>query len=104
MALEKGAAAVVPVLPDGRLIITFRSIERDPKRNEIYKEKGHERRKWYSEGWIAWVGTYDDLKNGREGQYRIKIAHTYLNYHNDYFTPPVGEGNKPDHSHLYLYH
>ena len=33
---------------------------------------------WYSEGWIAWVGTYDDLKNGREGQYRIKIAHTYL--------------------------
>ena len=33
---------------------------------------------WYSEGWIAWIGTYDDLKNGREGQYRIKIAHTYL--------------------------
>ncbi len=70
-------------LPDGRLIITFRSIERDPKRNEIYKEKGHERRKWYSEGWIAWVGTYDDLKNGREGQYRIKIAHTYLNYQSE---------------------
>ena len=36
--------------------------------------------KWFSEGWIAWVGTYDDLKNGREGQYRIKIAHTYLDF------------------------
>ena len=39
--------------------------------------------KWYSEGWIAWVGTYDDLKNGREGQYRIKIAHTYLDNQNE---------------------
>lgn len=39
--------------------------------------------KWYSEGWIAWVGTYDDLKNGREGQYRIKIAHTYLDDQNE---------------------
>ena len=32
------------------------------------------------EGWIAWVGTYDDLKNCNEGQYRIKIAHTYLDH------------------------
>ncbi len=69
-------------LPDGRLIITFRSIERDPQKNKINIEKGHTKRGWYSEGWIAWVGTYDDLKNGREGQYRIKIAHTYLNYQN----------------------
>ncbi len=70
-------------LPDGRLIITFRSIERDPEKNKKHIEKGHNKRGWYSEGWIAWVGTYDDLKNGREGQYRIKIAHTYLNYQNE---------------------
>ena len=63
-------------LPDGRLFITFRSIERDKRKNRKYSEKLF--RGWYSEGWIAWVGTYDDLKNGREGQYRIKIAHTYL--------------------------
>ena len=63
---------------DGRLFITFRSIERSPDKNRIHQEKGHEKRGWYSEGWIAWVGTYDDLKQGREGQYRIKIAHTYL--------------------------
>ena len=40
-------------------------------------------KKWYSEGWVAWVGTYDDLKNGTEGQYRIKIAHTYLDHQNE---------------------
>lgn len=60
---------------DGRLFITFRSIERDKaKTDRNYKGKY----KWFSEGWVAWVGTYDDLKNGKEGQYRIKLAHTYL--------------------------
>lgn len=67
-------------LPDGRLIITFRSVERSPEKNRLHKEKGKPFRKWFSEGWIAWVGTYDDLKHGREGQYRIKLAHTYLPY------------------------
>ncbi len=50
---------------DGRLFITFRSIERG--------QNG----KWVSEGWIAWVGTYEDLKNSTQGQYRIKLAHIY---------------------------
>ncbi len=63
-------------LDDGRLFITFRSIERDPEKVAKYSEK--KCRGWYSEGWIGWVGTYDDLKNGTEGQYRIKLAHTYL--------------------------
>lgn len=64
-------------LPDGRLFITFRSIERDAQK--LAKNYEKKTMHWYSEGWIAWVGTYDDLKNGREGQYRLKIAHTYLN-------------------------
>ena len=64
---------------DGRLFITFRSIERDRKRIKKMRKLGGERN-WYSEGWVAWVGTYDDLKNGTEGQYRIKIAHTYLDH------------------------
>lgn len=60
---------------DGRLFITFRSIERGPKAeaNALETTMGG----WISEGWIAWVGTYDDLKNGTEGQYRIKLAHIY---------------------------
>ena len=66
---------------DGRLFITFRSIERDRKRVKQMRKLGGEL-KWYSEGWVAWVGTYDDLKNGTEGQYRIKIAHTYLDHQN----------------------
>lgn len=65
-------------LPDGRLFITFRSIERD--KEKLLKNDPDGSRSWYSEGWIAWVGTYDDLKNGKEGQYRIKIAHTYLDF------------------------
>lgn len=63
-------------LPDGRLFITFRSIERD--KQHPHKRYGHRMRGWYSQGWVAWVGTYADLRQGREGQYRIKLAHTYL--------------------------
>lgn len=62
---------------DGRLFITFRSIERDKKRVRKNR-KNYGEKNWYSEGWVAWVGRYEDLKNGAEGQYRIKIAHTYL--------------------------
>lgn len=60
---------------DGRLFITFRSIERDKAKKDKYFNGSAT---WFSEGWVAWVGTYDDLKNCREGQYRIKLAHTYL--------------------------
>lgn len=60
---------------DGRLFITFRSIERGKKAEENAKESTTGG--WISEGWVAWVGTYDDLKNGTEGQYRIKLAHIY---------------------------
>ena len=64
-------------LPDGRLFITFRSIERDPIKVAKYYEK--KTWDWYSEGWIAWVGSYEDLREGKEGDFRIKITHTYLN-------------------------
>lgn len=60
---------------DGRLFITFRSIERGQKAKENASKKVTGG--WVSEGWIAWVGTYEDLKNGTEGQYRIKLAHIY---------------------------
>ncbi len=64
---------------DGRLFITFRSIERNAEMvKKMHADGGM--KKWYSEGWVAWVGTYDDLKTGNEGQYRIKIAHTYLDH------------------------
>lgn len=67
-------------LQDGRLFITFRSIDRSIEKLKVSDEKiGVGNGQWFSEGWIGWVGTYEDLKNGTEGQYRVKLAHTYLN-------------------------
>lgn len=45
---------------DGRLVIAFR--DQAPES----PTKGH---------FVAWVGTYDDIKQGRQGQYRIKLLH-----------------------------
>lgn len=47
--------------PDGRLVIAFRDKALDSP------TRGH---------FVAWVGTYDDIKAGREGQYRIKLLHS----------------------------
>lgn len=62
-----------------RLFITFRSIERDPKLLKQFNKT-----KFVSDGWVAWVGTFDSLlewyKNGTADQtaVRIKLAHIYL--------------------------
>lgn len=47
---------------DGRLVIAFR--DQAPQS----PTKGH---------FVAWVGTYDDIKQGRPGQYRIKLLHSF---------------------------
>ena len=44
--------------PDGRLFISFR--DRGVK-TPTYGD------------WVAWVGTFADLENGREGQYRVRL-------------------------------
>ncbi|MCF7847756.1 MAG: glycoside hydrolase [Kiritimatiellales bacterium] len=47
---------------DGRLVIAFRDqAPESPTR-------------WH---FVAWVGTYDDLKQGRPGAYRIKLLHSH---------------------------
>ncbi len=44
--------------PDGRLFISFRdTTHRSPTKGD----------------WVAWVGTYDDIVAGREGQYRVRL-------------------------------
>lgn len=69
-------------LPDGRLYITFRSIILS--KDEVIKQReNYGEHNWYSEGLVAWVGTFDDIVNLREGQYRIKLAHTYLPKQNE---------------------
>ncbi len=47
---------------DGRLVIAFRDKALDSP------TAGH---------FVAWVGTYDDIKAGREGHYRIKLLHSH---------------------------
>lgn len=61
-------------LPDGRLFISFRSIERDEEKVALLSNENN----WFSEGWVGWVGTFDDLISGSEGEYRVKLAHTFL--------------------------
>jgi hypothetical protein len=47
---------------DGRLVIAFRDKAlNSPTLNHF----------------VAWVGTYDDIKNGRPGEYRIKLLHSF---------------------------
>jgi hypothetical protein len=46
---------------DGRLVVVMRDMAaKSPT-------KGH---------FVAWIGTYDDIVNGREGQYRVKLLHS----------------------------
>jgi hypothetical protein len=47
---------------DGRLFIAFRdTAQQSPTRNHF----------------VGWVGTYDDIIAGREGQYRVKLLHSH---------------------------
>ncbi len=49
-------------LPDGRLFISFRS--KQPKGHPATKHEGD---------WVAWVGTWQDLVDGKEGQYVVRL-------------------------------
>jgi hypothetical protein len=47
--------------PDGRLFISFRDA---PPKGMTSPTDGD---------WVAWVGAYQDLVNGKEGQYRVRL-------------------------------
>ena len=49
-------------LPDGRYLVAFRDQAIGSS------TRGH---------YVAWVGSWDDLRNGRAGQYRIKLLHSH---------------------------
>lgn len=71
---ERHKAEYDPV--SGRLLITFRDIIRRSATNLD---------DWVAGDWVAWVGTYDDLVNNREGQYRVRLMED--------FTPSVRSGD-----------
>ena len=47
---------------DGRIVVVFRDQALDSP------TRGH---------FVGWVGTYDDIKNCRPGQFRVKLLHSY---------------------------
>ncbi len=52
-------------LPDGRLFVSFRDMTLEsPTHGD----------------WVGWVGTYDDIVNGREGQYRVRLMDNLVEY------------------------
>ena len=53
-----GDRHVAKYAPDGRLFISFRDT------THVSPTKGD---------WVGWVGNYDDIVKGREGQYRVRI-------------------------------
>jgi hypothetical protein len=59
---------------DGRLVIAFR----DQALNS--PTKGH---------FVAWVGTYDDIKQSKPGQYRVKLLHSHAERAGDCGYPGV---------------
>ena len=52
--------------PDGRLFISFRSVSPTGKTAPFEGD------------WVGWVGTWDDLVEGRSGQYHVRLMDNHL--------------------------
>ena len=70
--------------PDGRLVISFRDNSSGIRRFKHLKDecKNCDEKLLYQQtgpvspttgDWVAWVGKYDDLLEGKEGQYRVRL-------------------------------
>lgn len=67
---ERHKAAYDPI--SGKLVISFREIILDYNQNGIIEEDD-----WMAGNWVAWVGTYNDLVNGHDGEYRIILGEDF---------------------------
>ena len=56
--------------PDGRLFVSFRDTTLESP------TKG---------SWVGWIGTHDDIVNGREGQYRVRLLKNHPNHSGNIF-------------------
>ena len=73
LAGERHKAAYDPI--SGRLVITFREIKYDLNGNNQFDGSND----WTCGEWIAWVGTYEDLMEQNDGEYRILLAEDWSN-------------------------
>lgn len=75
LAGERHKALYDPV--SGRLVITFREIDYDRDNDGVWEGGGD----WTAGDWVAWVGTYDDIMNLRQGQYMIRLDEDFSANH-----------------------
>ncbi len=73
LAGERHKARYDPI--SGRLVIAFREIIWDTNNNGVFEGS----RDWLAGDWVAWVGTYEDLMERNEGQYRILLDEDWAN-------------------------
>jgi len=69
---ERHKAVYDPV--SGRLVITFREITLDYDKDGLIESND-----WMAGDWVAWVGTYEDLIQQNEGEYRILLKEDFAN-------------------------
>lgn len=60
--------------PDGRLLISFRCISPNSRRAA----------RPFEGDWVAWVGTWDDIVHGRNGQYTVRLKDNTKSYDTSY--------------------
>ena len=71
LAGERHKVLYDPTDPTGqRIVIPFREIKYDLNGNNRF-DGGSD---WLAGDWVAWVGTYDDLINQRDGSFRILLC------------------------------
>lgn len=71
LAGERHKIIYDPTDPTGqRVVIPFREIKYDLNGNNQF-DGGSD---WVAGDWVAWIGTYDDIINRREGSYRILLC------------------------------
>ncbi len=68
---ERHKGAYDPV--SGRLLITFREIILDTNHDGVIGSD------WLAGDWVAWVGTFEDLLEQNEGEYRILLDEDWAN-------------------------
>lgn len=90
LAGERHKALYDPIT--GRLVITFREIIYDLNDNNQF-DGGAD---WKAGDWIAWVGTYEDLMEQNEGQYRILLDEDWANNAKSGDTGYTGMVVRPD--------